>query len=711
MWLSLPAAYAIAAILLSAPLYVESAAPDDQGVPEKEKPHKVDHFGDPLPPGAALRIGTTRFKHGDEVIALRFSPNGAILASLGRGEVRLWEVRTAKELGRLEVSSVQPDGLAFSPDGQTLAVGEWEGTIRLFSVGEYREIKRLAGLTGPVSCVTYSPDGKLLAAAGEKPTFAIWELATGKLLRQISVPLRPGIKVARRSIPGDGKPGSTSLQISESTTSQDRTWSLTLTAAGKLLVCGGRGTGEWGYRFAEDIARWDIATGKMEAQGSGSEAPARFAAFAADGRSFLFGGHDTLELWQVDPPRQTKPVRASKKGYLSFALSPDGRCVAAVQWDGIVQILNAGTLEEISTFSRDDGRVTATAFSPDGKLLATTADGHIRLWNPATGQRMDPFQGQEERIENLVYLACGKRISYVVGESIRVRETATGRVIKELPGPSSGLLAPSPDGNVLATVFEPNWEPGGFKKAEIVIWDLASGSIVRRMTVPNGSVTALCFMDNKRLAAASFHWPESEKYKSEVTVWDISTGQPVHIRSVDQGKQVDPLRAPTPRCFSPDGRILAIDTNLDNSGMLVDTRTVMLWDVQRGRKLCALVAEEGFYASAIAFSCDGKTLATVPDIAPIQVWNGETGKLRLRLTTDRVCSVDSIAISPDGRILAAGSYGRIRLWDLRSGKELPGFQGHDRAVSCFAFSPDGKQLASGSLDATLMIWNVPQLPN
>jgi WD40 repeat protein len=65
-----------------------------------------------------------------------------------------------------------------------------------------------------------------------------------------------------------------------------------------------------------------------------------------------------------------------------------------------------------------------------------------------------------------------------------------------------------------------------------------------------------------------------------------------------------------------------------------------------------------------------------------------------------------MAITADGKILATGTWDRITLWDVTTGKELHTLKGHDREVACVAFSPDGKVLASGSKDKTIKFWEV-----
>jgi WD40 repeat protein/transcriptional regulator with XRE-family HTH domain len=160
--------------------------------------------------------------------------------------------------------------------------------------------------------------------------------------------------------------------------------------------------------------------------------------------------------------------------------------------------------------------------------------------------------------------------------------------------------------------------------------------------------------------------------------------------------------------FSPDGRTLATGS-WDGA--------IKLWDLENGTLSGGQVSLlwMGQHASSIqrlAFAPDGRTLASGGDDAAIRLWDTHTG-MHLQTLSGQSSPVYALAWSLDGSLLASGSFdGSIRLWEMQGAQAAqPGttmriFTGHTDLVWSVAFAPDGRTLASGSFDRTVKLWDV-----
>ncbi|KAJ5982742.1 hypothetical protein N7451_012842 [Penicillium sp. IBT 35674x] len=145
--------------------------------------------------------------------------------------------------------------------------------------------------------------------------------------------------------------------------------------------------------------------------------------------------------------------------------------------------------------------------------------------------------------------------------------------------------------------------------------------------------------------------------------------------------------------FSPDGRLLA-------SGSM--DQTVRLWDTATGALQQTLEGHSDLVTS-VAFSPDGRLLASGSDDKTVRLWDTATGALQQTLEGHSDL-VTSVAFSPDGRLLASGSMDQ-RLWDTATGALQQTLEGHSSYVNSVAFSLDGRLLASGSWDKTVRLWD------
>jgi len=146
--------------------------------------------------------------------------------------------------------------------------------------------------------------------------------------------------------------------------------------------------------------------------------------------------------------------------------------------------------------------------------------------------------------------------------------------------------------------------------------------------------------------------------------------------------------------FSPDGRQI-LSGSYDS--------TVKLWDVATGREIRTFAGSEP--VSSVAFSPDGRQILSGSGDTTVKLWDVVTGK-GIRTFSGHTEHVISVTFSPDGnQILSGSADNTIKLWDAVTGREIRTFFGHTEWVTSVAFSPDGRQILSGSNDKTIKLWD------
>jgi RNA polymerase sigma factor (sigma-70 family) len=620
--------------------------PKPSEIPEKITPQvRTDRYGDPLPDGALVRLGTVRFRVGFLTYSLAVSPDGKTLVTGAAGRPPcVLDMRTGKVIRELGKRS-HIMGVAFSPDGQKVALAD--NPVRLYDVASGREIAQLEGHQNGVPCVAFSPDGKTLASGSHDQTIRLWEVATGKELRRC-----------------EGH--------------QSSVYALAFSPDGKTLASGS---------LDKTIRLWDPATGKERRRLLGHQEDVLAVAISPDGQWLASGSADhTVRLWDVARGQQVQVFKGHGEQVRAVAFSPNGRLLASGGQDPVLHLWQVAERKELR---RIDTGMTwgcfGLAFARDGKTLLSGGiwDSAIHSWDVATGQERRRFGGHFSLVNALAFSPDGKTLFTASrNKAIRLWDVATGTERGRLSGKHHGFdrVAFSPDRRTVAV--------GGWLDGTLHLRDVATGKEGRMLGKHGQRVRGLAFApDGKALVSGG----EDET----AMLWDLAGGK--EIRRFPKLGFIPSLFV-----FSPDGKKLVVGGDT-NRGAFVGGRSFRLLDVATGKLLRKV--ESSHVVHGVAFSPDGRLLASVED-GLIRLWDVAAEKEIRSMQVEHPLNYGP-AFSPDGRLLATGGEDSvIHLWETATGTEIRRFLGHHSAVAVLRFSPDGRTLASGSGDSTALIWDV-----
>jgi WD40 repeat protein len=345
--------------------------------------------------------------------------------------------------------------------------------------------------------------------------------------------------------------------------------------------------------------------------------------FSSDGSLLVPQAGPNPKVWDTKTRKILWETNRGERGRIdSVIFSPDGQTLASGDMNGSIKLRGAKS-GALFWAGKHDGRVYALAFSPDGKFLASgvvdcgPADKPLKLWDAETGGLLRTFDGTGDSVDFVGFSPDGKMLVSSRGKdrTIQLWDTETGALLRTLTGHSDVVISVifSPDGKVLAS--------GSFD-ASVKLWNVRTGALIRTLRGHGDKVRQVVFSpDGKTLVSSGDD--------ATIKVWDAETG--ALIRTLTGHSELVMSVA-----FSPDGKLLA-------SGS--DDASVRLWDAKTGKplrkimrvdrllELLAPVAKKLFgleidghsYAvRAVAFSPDGKTLASASVDPVVKLWNVET---------------------------------------------------------------------------------------
>ena len=476
------------------------------------------------------------------------------------------------------------------------------------------------------------------------------------------------------------------------------------------------GTQSMENNTAQEAMQWHLPEDAKARLGKGK---IKEIQYSSDGTILVVATGIGIWLYDTTTYQEIGLLTAHTSAVECLAFSPDGDILASGDNDGTILLWHRSTGAQ-KVLTRRAGEVSNLAFSPDGKTLASGRRDTIRFWDTITGEQKGTFTGLPAHIGSVSFRPDGKTIVSVTwGGEICILDRITGK-------PQKIFAEPVTD-NVFSTAFSPDGKMVaiGSRESNIYLSDLNTGEL--KWTLPGHSddVQRVVFSPDGRTLASSSYLDET------VRIWDVHTGEhkrtltghtgdmeglafspdgktlvssgsgdgTIRFWDVSTGDETDTVAGHTDNVFSvafnPDGKFFA-------SGYA--DGSIRFWDAETGRHLKTF--KKGYDdVSPLVFSLDGKVLACTAGL-DIRLQDARTGEEKMLLTGHK-WGMHSMALSPDGDILASGSEDTtIRLWNMHTGEHKKTLSGHTERVYSVAFSPDGKTFVSGSDDNTIRLWDV-----
>jgi WD40 repeat protein/serine/threonine protein kinase len=568
--------------------------------------------------------------HENTVMAVIFNHDGTMLASGSLdGTVRLWD-SAGNPLSILR-GHVNPNSLAFSPDGKMLAVGECS-CVRLWEVntGRLRGTRKSKGEHFGGYSAAFTSDGTSLLAWNAHDCITFWDMATDTEIGSIPEKARDGLG-SKMALSPDGKTvvafhNQQVLNVWNAQTRMLRN-SLKKNAGYRLRPVFTPDSRTLVVCDDQCATFLDLASGEpsfvLEA-----EDEIDCLAFSGHGALCATAHYDTVALWDVSAnPWRDAPI-------------PD----------------RAGCCETLSR---------------NGQYLTThNKEGSLSLWSVKTGDRLQSIKAGMvpwlDNIQAMVTSNDGQRLALarkvtskdglhqwaevILWDWSAGRETARLR----LPWDSwTGVMEFSPDSRTLAT---------GGTHGVVTLWDVADGSLKVALRGGKGTDGLLAFSANGKTLV-------STSRGGELVLWNTLTG-----------KRLPPIDSPAGEIYcvalSPDGQLLAVGIaeQQEDSGYKEHLR---LWNVATGKNIFSHHGQETY--CSVAFSHDGTTLAVGKGFGgsssragcAVELWAMSTMQHRAYLR-GHMREVDFVAFSPDGNSLVSRTcdwnragfvYEDIKIWE------------------------------------------------